>query len=301
MSSERSKIIIVTHSSKFHTDDVFAVATLQLLLEKNHDIEVIRTRDKEIIDRADYVVDVGGEYSQIRNRFDHHQQGGAGVRVNGIPYASFGLVWKQFGAVVCESQSVADKLDIYLVQPIDAWDNGIEFSDTKIDGVYPYTIKSITYAFRPTWKEEDANLDAIFNTLVSYAKILLNREIRHVADDTDAEKSVMEAFQKTEDKRVIVLDERYPWEEILNKMSEPLFVVYPKRVDGTWSLKTIRNDLNSYTSRKDLPESWAGKSGEDLEKVTGVAGSIFCHNNRFLAVAKTREAIMQLAEIALNS
>lgn len=296
-----SKITISTHSSKFHTDDIFAVATLQLLLEKDHEIEVVRTRNKEIIDKADYVVDVGGEYDPDRNRFDHHQEGGAGSRDNGISYASFGLVWRNFGAVICGSQIVADKLDAYLVQPIDAWDNGIEFSDTKIEGVYPYSIKSITYAFRPTWKEEDTDLDVVFNTLVSYAKILLEREIRHVTDDADAEKSVIEAFQKTEDKRVIVLDERYPWEDILNKMPEPLFVVYPKRVDGTWSLKAIRNDLNSYTSRKDLPESWAGKSGEDLEKVSGVSGSIFCHNNRFLAVAKTREAIMELARIALDS
>ena len=39
------KIIIATHSGSFHADDLFAVATLSLLLGKEN-IEVIRTRDE---------------------------------------------------------------------------------------------------------------------------------------------------------------------------------------------------------------------------------------------------------------
>jgi len=50
-----------------------------------------------------------------------------------------------------------------------------------------------------------------------------------------------------------------------------------------------------------LPESWAGKSGEELEKVARVPGAIFCHSGRFLVVAKTKEAILKLAAIALRS
>ena len=48
----KNKITIVTHSSKFHPDDVFGVATLMLLLEKENDITVIRSRDPEIISKA---------------------------------------------------------------------------------------------------------------------------------------------------------------------------------------------------------------------------------------------------------
>ena len=84
---------IVTHNAKFHTDDVFAVATLLILYPG---AEVIRTRDESIIKMADIVVDVGQVYDAGNNRFDHHQVGGAGKRENGIQYASFGLVWKKF-------------------------------------------------------------------------------------------------------------------------------------------------------------------------------------------------------------
>jgi len=36
-----------------------------------------------------------------------------------------------------------------------------------------------------------------------------------------------------------------------------------------------------------------------LAKVTGVPDATFCHNGRFLAVAKSKEGALKLAEIAL--
>jgi uncharacterized UPF0160 family protein len=299
--SEENKKIIVTHSSKFHTDDIFAVATLLLVLEKEGKLaEVIRSRNMEIIKTADYVVDVGEVYDPDRNLFDHHQLGGGGARDNGVPYASFGLVWKKYGEALSGSKELSDKIDKKLGQPVDAPDNGVQVTTSLFKDVYQYELRDITYAFRPTWKEDD-DVDKIFMDLVAYAKVLINREIKSLGDGLEAVKKVKEAYDNAKDKRLIILDERYPWEDTLHHFKEPLFVIYPKRIDNTWSLKTVSDDWRSYVSRKDLPESWAGKSGEELEKITGVKDSVFCHNNRFLAVAKTKEAILKLAEIALNS
>ena len=88
---------LVTHGGSFHTDDVFACATLQLYLEKQ-DIkyEIFRTKDKSIIEGGDIVFDVGGKYDGEKY-FDHHQKETAGKRDNGILYASFGLIWKHYG------------------------------------------------------------------------------------------------------------------------------------------------------------------------------------------------------------
>ena len=295
----RKEVTIVTHSSKFHPDDVFGVATLLLVLEKDNNVKVVRSRDPEIVSRADFKVDVGGVYDSEKNYFDHHQTGGAGVRDNTVPYASFGLVWKKHGEQLCQNKEIAEKIDQLLVQPIDAYDNGVEFVQTTIENLRPIDIRELMYVFRPTWKE-DTDLDALFLKLVGYAQVILFRFIKTKNDEREARELVMEAYNTAEDKRVIILDERYPWEEVLMQLPEPLFVVYPKRVDNTWSLKTISNGTR-YQSRKDLPESWAGKNDEELEKITGVSGSIFCHNRRFLAVAKTKEAILELAQIALKS
>ena len=74
---------LITHNGSFHADDIFACATLSLMLEKaGEKFEVIRTRDEEIIKTGDYVFDVGGIYDENLNRFDHHQTGGAGIRGN---------------------------------------------------------------------------------------------------------------------------------------------------------------------------------------------------------------------------
>ena len=130
------KITIVTHNGNFHADDIFAVATLTLVFGEEN-VSVIRTRDPNIIQGADYVVDVGGIYDESKNRFDHHQKGRAGERDNTIPYASFGLVWKKYGEELSGSLEVAEKIDQILVQWIDAQDNGFQITETKISGIYP--------------------------------------------------------------------------------------------------------------------------------------------------------------------
>jgi uncharacterized UPF0160 family protein len=296
---DKKKVTVVTHSSGFHTDDVFAVATLFLLLEKDHEITVIRSREKDVIDKADYVVDTGNTYEPEKNRFDHHQEGKAGERKNGIPYASFGLVWKKFGEQLAGSVKASEEIDRMLVQPIDAPDNGVQFLESKIPNIRPFDIGTLSFIFAPTWKEKE-NIDDVFMGLVLYAKVIIARAITSVKDAVEAEQLVIKCYNSAEDKRLIVIDERYPWNDTLSKFKEPLFVVY-KNQQGNWSIKGIRDDSFSFIYRKYLPKSWAGKRDADLERVTGVSGAIFCHNHIFMAVAKTKEAILKMAEIALNS
>ena len=294
------KTTIVVHSGGFHADDIFAVATLLLVLGDGADVSVVRTRDMEIIEKADYVADVGDVYDESKNRFDHHQIGGAGVRPNGIPYASFGLVWKKYGESLCDGKEIAEKIDQVLVQPNDAVDSGVKITEPIFDGIYPYNTYDFFDALLPSWKEEDTDTDGVFLSAVSYAKIILEREIKRRKDSEEARQIVIREYEKSHDKRLIVFDRYYPSGEVLMEFTEPLFRIYPRK-EGTWAIEGVKVDNNSFDRRKYLPESWAGKTNEELEKVTGVAGAAFCHIGRFIAVAKTKEAILKLAEIALNS
>lgn len=299
------KVTIVTHSSGFHTDDVFAVATLSLLLKKEgRDFEIIRSRDSSVIESADYVVDVGGIYNPSICRFDHHQEGGAGKRDNGIPYASFGLVWKEYGYIISGNQTVADRIDKALVQPVDFVDadpKGMTLFESPVKDLHAFDLGMIKILFAPTWKEDILKIDETFLTLVSYAKALLSRMIVYYSDEVEGERFVLEAYNNSEDKRLIILENsEYPWLRVLPELPEPLYVVYRNIKNDTWSIKCVR-DFWSYKARKDLPESWAGKKDEELENITGVSGAVFCHNARFMAVNKTKEGILKMAEIALNS
>ena len=115
-------LTVVTHNGNFHADDVFSIAVLKHVYPS---FNLVRTRDKALMDSADIVIDVGGQYDPDAGRFDHHQRGGAGERENGIPYSSFGLVWQKYGLALCDNnQAVADRVDAGLVSTIDAIDCG---------------------------------------------------------------------------------------------------------------------------------------------------------------------------------
>lgn len=298
--TEKNKIKkLVTHSGSFHADDVFASAVLSIMLDREgKEFEIIRTRDEEIIKTGDIVFDVGGIYDASIDRFDHHQKGGAGKRENGIEYSSFGLVWKKFGPIL-SSQEEARIIDARLVAPVDATDNGMDIVEKKYE-IFPYTIQEFFRVMRPALIEPDLEMDKMFMESVSIAKKILEREMVYAKDAVLAKKAILDIYESTEDKRVLVFDKNYHSAEVLENMKETLFVVYP-REDGNFGVKAIRKDMDSFENRKDLPESWAGLKGEELEKVSGVPGAIFCHRELFMASAKTKEGAIMLARIALEN
>lgn len=290
---------LVTHNGSFHADDVFGVATLKM--HAGEPLTIRRTRDRDEIDAADFVVDVGEEHDPERDRFDHHQEGGAGKRDNGIPYAAFGLVWKKYGAAVCGSQEIAEIVDAKLAQPIDAIDNGMSLheGESRIDGVYPYTIASMVAAFRPTWQEPDSDSDVLFQSLVKLATGVIDRERAHGQAAKAATDEVEKAYYEANDQRVVVLQKDLPWRNVLCGKPEPLLVVYPKPERGEWCVKAVPDD--GFENRIDLPEDWAGKSGQELRRATGIQGSVFAHRARFMAVAETKKQAKQLALKALKN
>jgi uncharacterized UPF0160 family protein len=77
-----------------------------------------------------------------------------------------------------------------------------------------------------------------------------------------------------------------------------LFVVHPGS-SGGFGLTCAREAAGTYKNLVDLPESWAGLTGKNLEEVTGVEGVTFCHSGRFFAAGNTREAMLALAQQAL--
>jgi uncharacterized UPF0160 family protein len=122
-----------------------------------------------------------------------------------------------------------------------------------------------------------------------------------IEDALLAEELVISIYKNTEDKRIIIFDKNYPSEFILNEFPEPLFVVYPKDDDDLWAIKTVKDDPKVFVNRKNFPKQWAGLKDEELQNVTGVNDAVFCHRALFLAVAKTKEGAIKLAQIAVES
>jgi uncharacterized UPF0160 family protein len=291
---------VATHNGSFHADEVFALAALSLLGEP---IEIVRTRDADALAAADVRVDVGFASDPAAGDVDHHPKGGAGERSNGVRYASFGLVWREYGARLCDGDAdVAARVDQSLVQGVDANDTGQTIVAPILDGVRPpMTVSGMVAGLNRRWDEQlsPAEERARFDEALALAGPIIAREIASAAAQQRAVRIVEAAVSGARDSRVIELERDVPWKEVVvTQAPAALFVVYPKRQG--WGLEAVPRELGSFANRRDLPEAWAGLDGPDLARVTGVDDALFAHAKRFLVVARSRAGIDALAEQALR-
>jgi uncharacterized UPF0160 family protein len=284
---------IVTHDGNFHADDVFSVAALKTIFPN---FNLIRSRKPDVIAQADIVIDVGGEYHADAGRFDHHQRGGAGARDNGIPFSSFGLIWKKYGLTICQNnQDVADSVDAELVSAIDAIDCG--YAEGVAQGV---SLSRTISMFNPTWQEK-GDFDRGFDEAVEFATRILARFIAAADGGISARDIVAQAIENAKDPRVIVLEQYTPWKRTVHALSsEALYILYPSQT-GQWRIQTVPVEPGSFEDRKPLPQLWAGLSGEELKAVTGIDDAMFCHNGLFIAGAESFASTMKMATIALEN
>lgn len=304
---ENRKRKLITHNGSFHTDDLFAAATLVLVMERQGTpYEIIRTRDMEVIKNADYVFDVGGIYDPNTNRYDHHQKNGSGKRENGIPYASFGLVWKHFGLDLCEgNQDVWQIIDKEIASPIDASDNGVDLVSLKFKNITPYGGGRVFNIFEPTWKEKENNIDEIFKTEVGKVSLLLKREIKVATDDVEGIKIIKDRYHKSKNKQIIILEEslpRYLYQNTLCDFKEPIYVIMPSAHGSSFKVEAIKKNRETFESRKAFPKNWRGYLNSDTKpfEYDDLSGVLFVHNSGFLANVDTKENAILFAEKALN-
>ncbi len=286
---------VATHPGNFHADDVFAIAVLRLV---HSEFEIVRTRDAAEQAAADVRVDVGGRFDPPGGDFDHHQRGGAGARPNGVRYASFGLVWAEYGAALAGDAAAAAAIDERLVQGVDANDTGQELTTSLIGDVRPMSVSGVIAALNPPWDAPEAD-DARFAEAVALATGILKRELAGARAFRRALDLVRAAIGRAADPRLIELDRNMPWREtVVANAPDALYVVYPKS-DG-WGMQAVPVEPGSFANRRDLPAEWAGHSGAELAALTGVPDAIFAHPARFYASAGSREGIMALAARALR-
>lgn len=288
-------MLIATHNGKFHADDVFGAA---LLLKLFPEAQLLRSRDGALLAEADVVFDVGAVFDPVLKRFDHHQQG-APKRPNGITYSAFGLLWREYGRVYCDgNEELWRRIDEELVQGIDARDNGVELYVLNDKNVKPSTVSDILGLFNPPHGEND--FDSRFMKAVEMATEILDLQKATILGQLAGEAYFEEIYAASTDKRFVVLDKYLDVVGIAEKCPELLFVVFPAEANAQWMLMTVRVSLAGFATRKPLPTKWASLRNEEMAAVTGVADSVFCHAQRFVAAARSKEGAMSLLEMALN-
>jgi uncharacterized UPF0160 family protein len=288
---------IAVHSRNFHADDVFAAMLLKLIYPK---VEVVRSRDLDELDKCDIVADVGLIYDDTKLRYDHHQEGKAGKRENGIEFSGFGLIWKHWGLEVCRGdQELFDEIDKVLVQPIDAQDNGqLISSGSNFEGVREFTISSvIAGSFNYSGYSEEEAYDRFLDAVDLAEKVFVGL-FENTKRTLSEKKAILEDYAKLKDRRFMIDAEHRPVLKFRDSMPELLFYVYPASNINGWMIKTAKAE--GFKSRKDLPKEWAGKSGKELEEASGIEGLLLCHNDLFICGARSKEVILKALQAALE-
>lgn len=280
-------LVVATHNGQFHADDVTAVALVRTFLDPR--ARIVRTRDPELLDEADVVVDVGSVYDPARRRFDHHQ------RDYGGELSSAGMVLAALESEGRLTAGLAARLRVELVDYVDAVDTGRDKPERGVPCL-PALVGMIGDQAQ-SLAEYDRLFERAVELVVEVLRGLAAAE-RKTEQARDALRGAMAEAVK-EGRRVILLDRHHSWKEAyfeLGGASHPTdFVVFPGESDVR--VVAIPPEPGSFAQKVPLPESWAGLENRALEAVTGVRGAVFCHKNRFIAVFRTHEA----AERALRA
>jgi uncharacterized UPF0160 family protein len=297
---------LVTHSGGFHADELLSSAVLTRLFPQ---AELLRSRDRQWVTPAAHkiIFDVGGAYDEEAQIFDHHQRPGP-LRKDGQPFSSFGLVWEHYGQAYLAAMGVpADdveaihtKFDSKFVLPIDLLDNGA--MEPSVAGpLSVLTLPALLESLKPVFDDTSPTADDdAFLEALPIARSFVEAQIRHLAAKTRAQSIVVEAISKADTSAILELPMGMPYRSVLDRAEADhmLFVIHPRGDD--WTLNGIKLSNDTFEQRADLPAAWAGLTDAALEDVSGVKGAVFCHNARFIAVASTREAILEMAEIAVQ-
>ncbi|MEP2715983.1 MYG1 family protein [Pseudophaeobacter sp.] len=299
--------LLVTHSGGFHADELLSSVVLTRLYPE---AELRRTRDREALKPAAHkiIYDVGGSYSTEEQIFDHHQRPGP-LREDGQPFSSFGLIWAQYGRDYLAAMDVPEgdvdaihaAFDSKFVLPIDLLDNGA--MEPSVAGPLAIlTLPSLLGSLKPVFDDPSPTADDdAFGAALVIARSFVEATVKGLSAKARAQNLVLEAIEKAGTSPILELPMGMPYRSALEKAEADhmLFVVNPRGDD--WTLNGIKLSNDTFEQRADLPAAWAGLTDAALEEASGVKGAKFCHNARFIAVADSREAILQMAEIAVKA
>lgn len=277
------------HSGSFHADEVTAAALLLLydLIDKD---KIVRTRELSKLEQCEFVCDVGGIYNPEKKRFDHHQADYKGY------LSSAGMILLFLKETSQMDFHMFEMFNKTLIMGVDAHDNGIarfELGTTSFSQV-------ISNFLPIDYEASDKDMDDAFFKAVDFVFGHLDRLRKRTIYNADCKALVRKAMQNTS--HVLIFDASIPWLENFFELGGDLhpaqFVIMP--AGNHWKLRAIPPSLQDRMKvRKPLPEAWAGLLEDDLKKISGISGAVFCHKGRFISIWETKEDAIKALNYSL--
>jgi uncharacterized UPF0160 family protein len=276
------------HDGSFHADEVTACSLLLLFDLIDRD-KIHRTRDLKALEGYEYVCDVGGVYDPIAKRFDHHQ-----VDYKGL-MSSAGMVLLFLKDQGILEPHLYEHYHRSLIMGVDAHDNGVAKLELGVTSFSQVISNFLPIEYDVSREEmNEAFLQAVAFAL-GHLDRLRKRHIYTAQCRTAVKQKMAQGIQ------ALIFEESLPWMENFFELGGEVhpaqFVIMPS--GKHWKLRGIPPNLNERMKvRKPLPEEWAGLHEEELKKVSGIPGAVFCHKGRFISIWETKEDALKALHIA---
>ncbi|KAL4187525.1 hypothetical protein AMTRI_Chr09g19420 [Amborella trichopoda] len=324
-----SKKRVGTHNGSFHCDEALGCFMIRLT-DKFADAEVVRSRDHQVLDALDVVLDVGGVYDPSRDRYDHHQKGFNEVLGHGFTtkLSSAGLVYKHYGMEIIAKELQLEEghpdvqrlfLAIYksFMEAIDAIDNGINQYDTDQPPKYVNNthLSSRVGRLNLDWTDPDQSSqkeNEAFQHAMELAGGELMENVRfHARSWLPARSIVMDCLAARHEidssGEIMVLKKFCPWKLHLFELEEEMkieppikYVLYEDERSKKWRVQAVAIAPDRFESRRPLPSSWRGLRDSELSNESGIPGCVFVHMSGFIGGNDTYEGALAMAKAALR-
>lgn len=324
-SNTTRELLIITHDNAFHLDDVIACFILKKIYP---DSRIIRTRDRDIIETGDIVVDVGGVFDPLRMRYDHHQKGFEETYDSNysIKLSSAGLVYKyhKMEFIKALNLSFADPsysmlfssilYDIYFVS-VDANDNGIDIADSV--RYNERSLDSMTKCFLPynlspngTYAQHESIRYAAFCEAMEYMGADLVRQCTSLASTINSHaEEIRSAFESIKDKETLylIMEKGFWTKELIyyyNKLYNKQIYVIITRKKGpsgyVYSITALPAPGIKYAPKIPLCKEWRGIRDKDLATISGLKDANFVHATGFCGSANTLQTAITMVEMSIE-
>ncbi|XP_028099547.1 UPF0160 protein MYG1, mitochondrial-like isoform X6 [Camellia sinensis] len=277
-----------THDGSFHCDEALGCFLIRLT-NKFSAARIVRTRDPHVLGTLDAVLDVGGVYDPIRDRYDHHQKGFKEVFGHGFTtkLSSAGLVYKHYGLEIIAKELHLDEghQDVYplylavyknFIEAVDAIDNGTNQYDTDQPPRY------------------------VNNTNLSSRVGRLNLDWVDLDQSLEREN---EAFQHA---LTLTGSEFLEWKLHIFDLEEGMkidptikYVIYQDERSENWRVQAVAISPDKFESRKPLPSPWRGLTDGELSEAAGIPGCTFVHMSGFIGGNQTYKGALDMAKTSL--
>ena len=279
MTKNIDKANCITHSGKFHVDDVISTIFVSKIMENVVLMRIPIIQNRNLKNKIVYDIGLG--------EFDHHQKNRNGQRQNGIYYSSIGLLWKKFGKKYLEKLNVKyiDKtfeyMDKELIQYIDASDNmQTEYLENKIT---PEFVKLCN----PEWNEDIPEDEAFINAL-KVADEFWNIYIKHAIAEVEAIEIILDKIEKSKE-CYLIFDREMPYKKAIKiaNSDKIKYMIFKSRREGY----DIRAVTDSSKFKDDIIQF------DDINiarKLTGINDLMYVDVHGKLCCTETLESAIKL-------